>query len=137
MIRRTGRDPDADPTGSPADPSVAKTSLWEDFIDIFYALSAVFARRRDGKFGYALLFLNPRRNRPLLPDEERDAAGDGCGVRRLDCTSSAGFRNNRLRSPRRLPGSPEVSPQSSVRCDPVERGMGRRRPQPKVGRRRF
>lgn len=34
-----------------------KASLWEDFVDIFYAPSEVFARRREGKFGYALLFL--------------------------------------------------------------------------------
>lgn len=35
----------------------APASLWEDFVDIFYAPSDVFARRREGKFGYALLFL--------------------------------------------------------------------------------
>ncbi len=29
--------------------------VWEDFIDIFYAPSTVFARRRDGRFGLALL----------------------------------------------------------------------------------
>jgi hypothetical protein len=33
------------------------TSLWEDFVDIFYAPSQVFARRRDGRFGLALLIL--------------------------------------------------------------------------------
>ena len=38
-------------------PSPSKASLWEDFIDIFYQPSAVFERRRDGKFGLALLFL--------------------------------------------------------------------------------
>ena len=39
------------------DPSPAKAGLWEDFVDIFYAPSSVFARRSDGKFGMALLFL--------------------------------------------------------------------------------
>ena len=40
-----------------ADPSPAKVGLWEDFVDIFYTPSSVFARRSDGKFGMALLFL--------------------------------------------------------------------------------
>lgn len=40
-----------------ADPAPAKAGLWEDFVDIFYAPSSVFARRADGKFGMALLFL--------------------------------------------------------------------------------
>jgi hypothetical protein len=31
--------------------------LWEDFVDIFYSPSSVFARRADGKFGMPLLFL--------------------------------------------------------------------------------
>jgi hypothetical protein len=39
------------------DPSPAKAGLWEDFVDIFYAPSSVFARRSDGKFGMPLLFL--------------------------------------------------------------------------------
>ena len=39
------------------DPSPAKAGLWEDFVDIFYAPSSVFARRSDGKFGMALLIL--------------------------------------------------------------------------------
>jgi Yip1-like protein len=39
------------------EPAPSKTSLWEDFVDIFYAPSAVFARRADGKFGLALLLL--------------------------------------------------------------------------------
>ena len=39
------------------DPASAKAGLWEDFVDIFYAPSSVFARRSDGKFGLALLFL--------------------------------------------------------------------------------
>src|SRR5512141_2148401 len=38
-------------------PAPSKASLWEDFIDIFYQPSAVFDRRRDGKFGMALLVL--------------------------------------------------------------------------------
>jgi hypothetical protein len=39
------------------DPAPAKAGLWEDFVDIFYAPSSVFARRSDGQFGLALLFL--------------------------------------------------------------------------------
>lgn len=39
------------------DPSPAKAGLWEDFVDIFYAPSSVYARRSEGKFGLALLFL--------------------------------------------------------------------------------
>lgn len=39
------------------DPSPARAGLWEDFVDIFYAPSSVFARRSDGKFGMPLLFL--------------------------------------------------------------------------------
>ena len=35
----------------------SKAGLWEDFVDIFYTPSSVFARRSDGKFGMALLFL--------------------------------------------------------------------------------
>jgi Yip1-like protein len=34
-----------------------RASLWEDFVDIFYAPSSVFARRSEGKFGKPLLFL--------------------------------------------------------------------------------
>ena len=41
---------------TPAPPE-AKASVWEDFLDIFYAPSQVFARRSDGKFGLALLVL--------------------------------------------------------------------------------
>lgn len=44
-------------TDATAAPAPAKTSLWEDFIDILYQPSAVFERRRDGKFGMALLAL--------------------------------------------------------------------------------
>ncbi len=39
------------------EPAPSKAGLWEDFVDIFYAPSSVFARRADGKFGLALLFL--------------------------------------------------------------------------------
>jgi len=39
------------------DPAPGKAGLWEDFVDIFYTPSSVFARRSDGKFGLALLFL--------------------------------------------------------------------------------
>jgi hypothetical protein len=34
-----------------------KASIWEDFIDIFFAPSEVFARRRDGRFWIALLVM--------------------------------------------------------------------------------
>src|SRR5215212_3034034 len=44
-------------TDATADPTPAKAGLWEDFIDIFYQPSQVFERRRDGKFGLALLAL--------------------------------------------------------------------------------
>lgn len=40
----------------PAEPP-EKASVIEDFVDIFYAPSKVFERRRDGKFGLALLLL--------------------------------------------------------------------------------
>jgi len=52
MVRR--KDSDAD-TAEGA--TTAPVGLWEDFVDIFYAPSEVFARRRNGKFAYALLFL--------------------------------------------------------------------------------
>jgi hypothetical protein len=39
------------------DPAPAKAGLWEDFVDIFYAPSSVFARRSEGKFGMPLLFV--------------------------------------------------------------------------------
>jgi Yip1 domain len=39
------------------DPAPAKAGLWEDFVDIFYAPSSVFARRTDGKFGVAFFIL--------------------------------------------------------------------------------
>lgn len=38
-------------------PAAEKASVWEDFLDIFYAPTQVFARRMDGKFGLALLVL--------------------------------------------------------------------------------
>lgn len=44
-------------TDSTAAVASPKASLWEDFVDIFYQPSEVFARRRDGRFGLALLFL--------------------------------------------------------------------------------
>ncbi|HEX6059212.1 MAG TPA: YIP1 family protein [Gemmatimonadaceae bacterium] len=40
-----------------APPPTAKASVWEDFIDIYYAPSQVFERRRDGRFGLALLVI--------------------------------------------------------------------------------
>jgi hypothetical protein len=39
------------------DPTPSKTGLWEDFVDIFYAPSSVFARRSNGQVGLAFLFL--------------------------------------------------------------------------------
>ena len=36
-------------------PAQSKASLWEDLIDIFYAPSQVYDRRRDGRFGLALV----------------------------------------------------------------------------------
>ena len=39
------------------DEEPGRAGLWEDFVDIFYAPSSVFARRSDGKFGMPLLFL--------------------------------------------------------------------------------
>ena len=41
--------------GKPEEPG--RAGLWEDFVDIFYTPSSVFARRADGKFGMPLLFL--------------------------------------------------------------------------------
>jgi hypothetical protein len=49
-----GTEADAD---KGVDPDPSKAGLWEDFVDIFYAPSSVFARRSDGKFGKPLLFL--------------------------------------------------------------------------------
>ena len=40
-----------------AEPSPGKASLWEDFVDILYNPSAVFARRASGEWGKPLLFL--------------------------------------------------------------------------------
>lgn len=57
MVRRAGAGRDTSSTGDPTDPAAPRAGLWEDFVDIFYAPSTVFARRSDGKFGYALLFL--------------------------------------------------------------------------------
>ena len=48
MVSDAGAVKDEEPGGA---------GLWEDFVDIFYAPSAVFARRADGKFGLALLLL--------------------------------------------------------------------------------
>jgi len=57
MVRRTGSDSESVPVDPSADPGAPPPSFWEDYVDIFYAPSTVFARRREGKFGYALLFL--------------------------------------------------------------------------------
>lgn len=40
-----------------SDPAPTKASLWEDFVDIFYAPSSVFARRANGQWGMPLLFI--------------------------------------------------------------------------------
>ncbi len=42
--------------GAPAEPE--KASVWEDFIDIFYAPSAVFARRENGSFWIPMLVVS-------------------------------------------------------------------------------
>jgi hypothetical protein len=44
-------------TDAAANPTPSSAGLWEDFIDIFYQPSQVFERRREGKFGLALLAL--------------------------------------------------------------------------------
>ena len=45
-------------TSSDPHPAPASTAaLWEDLIDIFYAPSQVYERRRDGRFGLALVAL--------------------------------------------------------------------------------
>ena len=46
----------AEPMTAPA-PAPAKAGIWEDFVDIFVQPAQVFERRRDGKFGLALLAL--------------------------------------------------------------------------------
>ncbi len=43
--------------GTAVDPAPSKAGLWEDFVDIFYAPSSVFARRSNGQVGLAFLFL--------------------------------------------------------------------------------
>jgi hypothetical protein len=42
---------------APVATSASPTGVWEDFVDIFYAPSTVFERRRAGQFGLALLIL--------------------------------------------------------------------------------
>lgn len=44
-------------TDAAAPPTPAKSSVFEDFVDIFFQPSAVFERRRDGQFGLALVIL--------------------------------------------------------------------------------
>jgi hypothetical protein len=44
-------------TATPATAAPKSASLWEDFVDIFYAPTQVFERRRAGQFGLALLIL--------------------------------------------------------------------------------
>lgn len=43
--------------GEVVETAPSKAGLWEDFVDIFYTPSSVFARRANGQFGLALLFL--------------------------------------------------------------------------------
>lgn len=86
---------------APATTSARPAGVWEDFVDIFYAPSTVFERRRSGRFGLALLILTvlsalvffatrpaiqpaldaqtdraveQLRNRPDIPADRRDAA---------------------------------------------------------------
>ena len=42
---------------APAEAKPAKSTLWDDFSDMFFAPSSVFARRQDGKFGAPLFVL--------------------------------------------------------------------------------
>ena len=44
-------------TDATASPAPSKGSIWEDFVDIFIQPRQVFERRREGKFGLALLAL--------------------------------------------------------------------------------
>lgn len=44
-------------TATEAKEVAPQASIWEDLIDIFYAPTAVFGRRTDGRFGIALLAL--------------------------------------------------------------------------------
>ena len=44
-------------TDVPAPSATSKASIFEDFVDIFFQPSTVFERRRDGKFGMALLII--------------------------------------------------------------------------------
>lgn len=44
-------------TGAATTGEPERAGLWEDFVDIFYAPSSVFARRSEGKFGMPMLFL--------------------------------------------------------------------------------
>lgn len=44
-----------EPPGTATTPAPEKASVWEDFLDIFYAPSAVFARRENGSFWIPML----------------------------------------------------------------------------------
>jgi hypothetical protein len=46
-----------DPAEPVTTPGPAKAGIWEDFVDIFVQPAQVFERRREGKFGLALLAL--------------------------------------------------------------------------------
>lgn len=43
---------------APAAAAPKSASLWEDFVDIFYAPSQVYERRSDGRFGLALVIVS-------------------------------------------------------------------------------
>lgn len=73
------------PSPEPAPAAVEKASVWEDFLDIFYAPSKVYARRANGNFWIPLLvvtvliaalaFANRNIMRPLFDAEfTRNAA---------------------------------------------------------------
>src|SRR5687768_13015525 len=47
----------AEPATQPAESAQQPTSLWEDLVDVFVSPVELFARRRDGRYGLALLFL--------------------------------------------------------------------------------
>ena len=46
-----------DPAEPVTSPAPSKAGIWEDFVDIFVQPAQVFERRREGKFGLALLAL--------------------------------------------------------------------------------
>lgn len=58
QVKRFGAEhPMTDAAVPPVPPVPSKSSVFEDFVDIFFQPSAVFERRRDGQFGLALVVL--------------------------------------------------------------------------------